>query len=373
MTASKEVAIERMTALQETVAQAHKRSTYLSERLADLLGIRDLLMKEDLTPEETEAMRVHQLASTLVSDLSLLSNYYNAQIDTATKYTQTNQEAAPSPAIESVNKEQVPPSMAPAVAPPARRAPGASSSAATSSRSNEERLIALNNRAREMAEQTRIAEQKQRERQQAQREAAEKAAAEKAAREEQEQKDREEAAKKAASAQARAQAPAVNKPARPTTVITAKPRVLNAYERLMSPEHSPLIKFFAPSPWFPQGRGTVTVGSVEEFGEWHQGHEVDVTDFNRTVTLPSGFYGDNNGMPAVAVIRLKTTVLVWRFSFDEGSAHLFFSTMNPTPEDLQFRVLETCSSSAIRRCLQELGEVYGMEVNSALVVESAVA
>lgn len=142
-------------------------------------------------------------------------------------------------------------------------------------------------------------------------------------------------------------------------------RVLTAYERLMS-EHSPLYLLFAPSPWFPQGRGALTVGS-SKFGDYHPNFTPDVTNWEATSRLPSGFYGNADGLPTHAVIRLHTTMLVWDFKFGPENMYIFHSVMNPTPEDNKFRAVSTCTTSTLRRVLIELNEAYGVSVNATVV------
>lgn len=84
---------------------------------------------------------------------------------------------------------------------------------------------------------------------------------------------------------------------------------MNSLELLVS-ETSPLCDIFAPSPWFPEGRGTVTVGS--KGFNYYKGTNPITEDSKRRSELPSGFYA-GDGVPAYVLLRMDTCILLWDF------------------------------------------------------------
>lgn len=145
-----------------------------------------------------------------------------------------------------------------------------------------------------------------------------------------------------------------------------KLQVHSAYDRLMSPSVSPLLRIFAASPWLPNGQGTITIGS-EGFEKWRD-YEIDLAgDFIRLVTLPQGFYGvvsdGTNKIPRHVVIRLKDTMLIWNFSMEEGSLYAWRPGLEKT-----YRAVEHLSASTLRIALEQLHECFNLTPANALVI-----
>lgn len=148
--------------------------------------------------------------------------------------------------------------------------------------------------------------------------------------------------------------------------VPKKLQVHSAYDRLMSPSVSPLLRIFAASPWLPNGQGTITIGS-EGFEKWRD-YEIDLAgDFTRLVTLPQGFYGvvadGTNKIPRHVVIRLKDTMLIWNFSMEEGSLYAWRPGLEKT-----YRSIEHLSASTLRVALDQLHECFNLTPANALVI-----
>lgn len=126
----------------------------------------------------------------------------------------------------------------------------------------------------------------------------------------------------------------------------------NSLEVLVSHE-SPLCEIFSPSPWLPEGRGTITVGS-KDFSYYK---DVDPTkkDGKTRATLPNAFYG-GDGQPKWVLIRLRTCALLWDFKFDVESMSVYMagvSDAKASEEPRWFKASEL-SASFSARLLSEL-------------------
>lgn len=130
-----------------------------------------------------------------------------------------------------------------------------------------------------------------------------------------------------------------------------RPPLENSIARLVG-EQSPLLDIFAPAPWLPNGRGTVTVGSPGF--QWYKNTDPFATDSNTRATLPSGFFGGEE-RPLFVVIRLETCILVWNFAMDPESMLVYMAQVSDTdPENLRWFKPSELSSSFTRRLVQEL-------------------
>ncbi len=89
-------------------------------------------------------------------------------------------------------------------------------------------------------------------------------------------------------------------------------QVKNSIQALFSAQ-SPLLDIFAPSPWLPDGRGRITVGS--KGFQWDQTTDVSKTSPEENASLPTGFYGMGD-QPDSVVLRMKTCILMWNFQLD---------------------------------------------------------
>lgn len=146
----------------------------------------------------------------------------------------------------------------------------------------------------------------------------------------------------------------------PTTNL----RVLTAYDRLMNPAFSPLTRIFAPSPWFPVGTGKITVGS-EGYTKWHQNVSIASREtFKDKATLPQAFYGEVAGAwPEHVVIRLRDAILIWNFSFEEGSLLMYKMGLEE-----KFAPVEVMTASTLRSVIDQLHDAYGLPPSSAMTV-----
>lgn len=128
----------------------------------------------------------------------------------------------------------------------------------------------------------------------------------------------------------------------------------NSLAVLVSHE-SPLCEIFSPSPWFHQGRGTITVGS-KDFSYYK---DVDPTkkDGKTRATLPNAFYG-GDGQPKWVLIRLKTCALLWNFEFDVESMSVYMAGVSDakTSEEPRWFKASELSASFSARLLLELNQ-----------------
>jgi hypothetical protein len=76
---------------------------------------------------------------------------------------------------------------------------------------------------------------------------------------------------------------------------------------------SPLVEIFASGPWFPEGKGRVTVGS--KGFDWYKNTDPFTRDDYARAGLPTGFYW-GEARPTQVVLRLETCILVWDFNLN---------------------------------------------------------
>lgn len=123
----------------------------------------------------------------------------------------------------------------------------------------------------------------------------------------------------------------------------------NNLELLESAE-SPLCEIFAPSPWFHEGRGVVTVGS-KDFGYYKDVYPEN-KDAGTRAQLPNGFYGnDGNGRPISVLLRMKTSILIWGFGLDVEDMEVYIvglSDTKPGEEPRWFKVSSLAASYTSR-------------------------
>ena len=358
--------------IKEIIERSYQRARFVDLALADVFDADSTLGYDALSEEQVKSLRAVQASNSLVIDLRNLSEYL--QKTTAIAASNASQEPNEKQAqlLPKAAAVVSAPEASAQVAPPPRRQVPQRQTNTDAAKINSEKLASLQRIAAEQAQaqanaQQQAAEQRQQRLQQQQQEERARLEAIEAQRQLEEQQAQqaqiEQEAAAAAAAAAAVKPASVNQPRQ----VAGAARVLSAYERLMLPDNSPLTFMFAPSPWLPNGQGNFTIGS-SEFGEWYKGKQIDVTNFEDTVRLPSGFYGESDNGPKYAVIRLSTCIAVWNFGYGPEDLYIFHSVMNPKPEDLTFRPVHACASSALRRVLEELGKVYGVSRN-ALIVE----
>lgn len=363
---------QRLDVLRGTVKKCLDLSTNLQGFVTASGLISDIPAETELTNEEVAALRAINCLASLQNELNGLLSYYDSHksiiegivAGSGAQPAQPAQEPQAAPAPVSDKAAQLARAATRPVVRP--RAPiSHPANAAAAAATNAERLVALTAHAAQQASEAEAA-----------REAARLRTLEQAARAQQQQ---EEAAlpEVADVGEPVASLPAPVSPSAkevPSKQVDKKLRVATAYERLVTPEISPLTKMFAAAPWFHHGVGTVTVGSTE-FGGWHEDHDPMDKPFERQARLPSGFYGKvdmGEGViaPKYVVIRNQTTILIWNFALGLGchSIFIFHSVLNPKDTDKVFRVAESCSTSTLRRVLEEFEQVWGYS-SGAMVVE----
>jgi hypothetical protein len=137
------------------------------------------------------------------------------------------------------------------------------------------------------------------------------------------------------------------KPALPTLVPVPE----NSLERLVS-KASPLLDIFAPGPWLPEGRGTVTVGSYQ----WYKSvNPLEKNELDRA-KLPTGFYG-GDARPAGVLLRMETCIIYWTFGLDFEAMTVFMVGLsNADPNNLRWFKPQELSASYTRRLVTELAK-----------------
>ena len=121
---------------------------------------------------------------------------------------------------------------------------------------------------------------------------------------------------------------------------------------LLESLESPLVEIFAPGPWFPDGKGRVTVGS--NGFKWYK----DTDPFDRSeavrATLPTGFYsGDNR--PTKVVLRLETCILAWDFDLNVEKMLVYVAGVSDTnAESPRWLRASELTASLSGRLLREL-------------------
>lgn len=134
----------------------------------------------------------------------------------------------------------------------------------------------------------------------------------------------------------------------------------NALQRLLG-NASPLLDIFAPSPWLPEGKGIITVGS--DGFQWYKRTNPLVREAGERATLPSGFYhGDSR--PEFVILRLKNIILVWNFKMTPDDMLFYIVGLSDNnPENVRWFHPSELSASYTRRIVTELAEM--IEANAA--------
>lgn len=121
---------------------------------------------------------------------------------------------------------------------------------------------------------------------------------------------------------------------------------------LLVSNESPLYDIFACAPWFPQGRGSITVGSPG-FNYIKNINPITTGDNERS-GLPNGFYGLGD-KPDSVVLRLDTVILIWDFAFELSHMQVFVvGVSDANPPNYQWYNPETLSASFTTRIVNEL-------------------
>jgi hypothetical protein len=128
---------------------------------------------------------------------------------------------------------------------------------------------------------------------------------------------------------------------------------VNSITRLLS-NQSPLLNIFAPGPWLPDGRGTVTVGS--EGFQWYKGTDPMLRDPIARAKLPNGFYSGTDH-PRYAVLRMNTCILVWSFGLEPEAMDLFMvGVSDQDPNHPRWIKPTELTASFTRKLILELEE-----------------
>lgn len=128
----------------------------------------------------------------------------------------------------------------------------------------------------------------------------------------------------------------------------------NSITRLLG-SNSPLLGIFAPSPWLPDGRGLVTVGS--EGFQWHKTVDPVQRDPLARAKLPMGFYGGTDH-PRYVVIRMQTMLMLWSFDLAPESMELFVVGLSDQdPNNMRWLKVTELSASYTRKLIQELAAI----------------
>lgn len=129
----------------------------------------------------------------------------------------------------------------------------------------------------------------------------------------------------------------------------------NSLAALFGPD-SPLLDIFAPSPWLPNGRGAITVGSTDGSNDykWYKSIDPLLRDSNSRAVLPSGFYGGPE-RPKCAVLRLDTIMLVWSFELAPECMSVYVVGLSDAQErGVRWFSPTELSATFTRRLLTEL-------------------
>lgn len=114
---------------------------------------------------------------------------------------------------------------------------------------------------------------------------------------------------------------------------------------------SPLLNIFAPSPWVPDGRGKITVGSAGF--NWFKRTNPLECDNAKRATLPSGFYsGDDR--PQCAILRLEESILIWTFDLSPESMLVYMAGLSDADGTSRWFKPSDLSSSYAQRLVREL-------------------
>lgn len=161
-----------------------------------------------------------------------------------------------------------------------------------------------------------------------------------------------------------AETKAINAPAAPALTEGGLPVPVEIKERNLRPpennlqrllgNNSPLLSFFAPSPWLPNGTGTVTVGT--EGFQWYKRTDPMQRSEAERAALPSGFYfGDN--YPKYALVRLESCIVLWSFELNvDASGILVYMAgiSDMDPENPRWFKVTDLTASFTRRLVTEL-------------------
>lgn len=139
----------------------------------------------------------------------------------------------------------------------------------------------------------------------------------------------------------------------PKQPLTPPPPPENSLGILESLE-SPLVEIFAPAPWFPNGKGYVTVGS--KGFKWYKETDPYVSSDIVRGTLPTGFYSGED-RPTKIVLRLETCILVWDFNLNVEHMLVYMAGVSDTKaESPHWLKGSELSASLSARLLRELRE-----------------
>lgn len=128
----------------------------------------------------------------------------------------------------------------------------------------------------------------------------------------------------------------------------------NNLQRLLG-STSPLLDIFAPGPWLPNGKGTVTISSIGF--KWYK--STDPMDYanDTRAKLPSGFYGGEE-YPKFVMLRMDTCILFWNFKMESRYMLVYIAGLSDAIPDGVVRWFEPneLSASYTRRLVTEITE-----------------
>lgn len=136
--------------------------------------------------------------------------------------------------------------------------------------------------------------------------------------------------------------------------LPTPPAPTNNLERLLSQTESPLVQIFAPGPWLPEGKGTVTVGTFQ----WYKETNPAVKSAIECAKLPTGFYGNEHGRPACVILRMENAIVYWNFGFTADDISVFMVGLsNANPSNVRWFKVGELSASYTLRLVTELQAV----------------
>jgi hypothetical protein len=140
----------------------------------------------------------------------------------------------------------------------------------------------------------------------------------------------------------------------------------NSLLQLLSIPTSPMLDIFTPSPWLPEGRGLITVGSTGLDGtefRWYKNVEPLVKQGLDRAKLPGGFYGGPE-RPTHVVLRLKSVILVWSFELEPECISAYLVGLSDAQDTPRWFTLKELSATFTRRILQEVRD-YAVALHAA--------
>lgn len=150
--------------------------------------------------------------------------------------------------------------------------------------------------------------------------------------------------------------PVTDQPVKELPTIIPPPE--NSLMRLVG-KQSPLLDLFAPGPWLPEGRGTVTVGTNGAAGNFKWYKSIDPADkpaLDRA-KLPTGFFG-GEGRPTSVMLRMQSCILHWTFGLNHESMSVFMVGLSDAdPANLRWFKVNELSASYTRKLIQELAKI----------------